>query len=156
MGSHLSCSHPPWGLLLSGLQTAKGEWEGGTGWSPSFLPALRRGLTGGRLPGGGGEGGGGFGHRNGIKSASSLPAGLPYHDVVTPSSLGTARESGNQGPAQCFREGTNVFRWEVATRPCAWPSGSSPGLHRVAVVSPINPRRQLGVWSPPSISSSED
>lgn len=72
LGSHLSCSHPPWGLLLSGLQTAKGEWEGGTGWSPSFLPALRRGLTGGRLPGGGGEGGGGFGHRNGIKAASSL------------------------------------------------------------------------------------
>ena len=61
-----------------------------------------------------------FGHRNGIKADSSLPAaGLPHHGVFTPASLGTARENGDRGPAQCFREGTNVFRWEVAPRPCA-------------------------------------
>lgn len=147
--SCLDCSFP----------TAKGEWEGGTGWSPRFLPALRRGLTGGRLPGGGGEGGRHLGHWNGIKADSSLPAaGLPYHGVETPSSLGTTRESGNRGPAQCFREGTNVFSWEVAARPCAislclaqWqlPRSAQSGCGQPPSIPGDS-------WSPPSLSSSED
>ena len=45
---------------------------------------------------------------------------------------------------------SSVGRWPPGPvpYPCAWPSGSSPGLHRVAVVSPHQSQETVGALPP--------
>lgn len=121
----------------------------GTGWSPRSLPALRKGLPGGRLPGGGEQGGRGLGIGMGWRLA--LPS-LVWATYLV-SDLAENRVSNRARPSAPGRELTGSGgRWPPGCVRVLRPGPTSAlqsGQRGCGQFPPTNPRRKSGAWSSP-------